>query len=144
MMKPLIFLAVLVCCCCSLFGQQQGSGEFIISGTILEPQDQQPIEYATVVVKSNETEKIITGTTSGTGGRFSVRTDNRDIYLEISFIGYVTQSIRDLVFEGREVDLGAITLSLDDQLLDEVTVIGEKSTTEFELDKRVFNVGKDG
>ena len=41
-----------------------------ITGTILEAQGNQPVEFATVVIRSNRTENIITGTTSGTGGMF--------------------------------------------------------------------------
>ncbi len=39
--------------------------------------------------------------------------------------------------------MGTIGLSADGQTLDEVVVRAEKSQTEFKLDKRVFNVGKD-
>ena len=41
------------------------------------------------------------------------------------------------------VDLGIIKMSDNINDLDEVVVRAEKSTTEFKLDKRVFNVGKD-
>ena len=48
-----------------------------------------------------------------------------------------------LIAIGSSIDLGTIKLELIDQSLDEVTVTAEKSTTQFRLDKRVFNVGKD-
>jgi len=114
-----------------------------VTGTILESQGNQPVEFATVVLRSNLTEMIITGTTSGTDGLFEVRTDSSDFFVEISFMGYTTRTIRDLEVAGQKVDLGTIVIEPDEQLLDEITVIGEKSKMEFELDKRVFNVGKD-
>jgi outer membrane receptor protein involved in Fe transport len=118
-------------------------GNLRIVGVIQESQGNQPVEYATVVVKSNASEKIITGTTSGNGGMFELRTDSTDIFIEVSFIGYTTKAVRDLDTAVEKLDLGTIYLTPDDQLLDEITVIGEKSRMQFELDKRVFNVGKD-
>ena len=48
--------------------------------------------------------------------------------------------IRD---RGSTADLGTIYLGSDSQALDEVLITADKSTTEFKLDKRVFNVGAD-
>ena len=62
-------------------------GSLRIVGVIQESQGNQPVEFATVVVKSNTTENIITGTTSGNGGMFELRTDSTDIFIEVSFIG---------------------------------------------------------
>ena len=41
------------------------------------------------------------------------------------------------------MDIGTIALSQKPEMLSGVEVSGEISTTEFKLDKRVFNVGKD-
>ena len=41
------------------------------------------------------------------------------------------------------IDLGAIQVSADGIELEGVTVRAEKSETQFSLDKRIFNVGKD-
>ncbi len=120
---------------------QKGSLE--ISGTVIEPQSQQPVEFATIAVKDNNTQIAITGTTTGADGKFTVSTDVADVYLEVSFIGFTTQIIKDLPVVNGKADLGTIVLSENEQVLEEITVIGEKSTTEFQLDKRVFNVGQD-
>ncbi|GJM29738.1 MAG: TonB-dependent receptor [Cyclobacteriaceae bacterium] len=127
---------------CSLLNYAQAQG-LEISGTIVETQSNQPVEFATVVVKSSVTNDILTGTTSDIGGIFLLRTDSSKVFVEISFIGFSTQTIRDLRISNGKANLGVIRLEPDDQLLDEITVEGEKSTMEFELDKKVFNVGKD-
>ncbi|MEM6772077.1 MAG: outer membrane beta-barrel protein, partial [Bacteroidota bacterium] len=62
-----------------------------------------------------------------------------DAHLEISFLGFTTIRIDDLA----GTNLKNIVLQPDGETLDEVLVTGERSTTEFKLDKRVFNVGKD-
>ena len=119
----------------------QNGGE--ITGIIIDSQNKQPIEFATVAVKGNKTQNTITGTLSREGGKFSVITDSLDVYIEISFMGYGSKAIKEISFVNGKADLGTILLSENEKLLDEITVVGEKSTTEFQLDKRVFNVGKD-
>ena len=51
--------------------------------------------------------------------------------------------VDDLTFSANRAELGDIALGADGQVLDEVIVTADKSTTEFKLDKRVFNVGAD-
>ena len=65
------------------------------------------------------------------------------IVVEFSFIGFVTKSMDNIEFDGSVLDLGSIYLEPDSEVLEEVVVTAEKSTTEFKLDKRVFNVGAD-
>ena len=110
---------------------------------MIEPQSKKPVEFATVAVKGNKTQHTITGTTTAADGTFSVRTDSSDIFIEVSFIGFVTQTIKDISVVHGKVDLGTVMLSENEKVLDEILIRGEKSSTEFQLDKRVFNVGKD-
>ena len=114
-----------------------------ITGKVIEPQSQQPVEFATIAVKDSKTQNAITGTTTAEDGTFSVSADAADIFIEVSFIGFVTQVIKDLPVVNGKADLGTIVLSENEQVLEEVMIVGEKSTTEFQLDKRVFNVGQD-
>ena len=41
------------------------------------------------------------------------------------------------------LNLGLIELSIDENILNEVEVIGEKTEIEIKLDKTVYNIGKD-
>ncbi|PHN06779.1 TonB-dependent receptor domain-containing protein [Flavilitoribacter nigricans] len=114
-----------------------------ITGTVLDGSSRQPIEFATVMVGNKATQQPITGATTGADGSFSVEVQTEDFYVEISFIGFASRKIEDFSVVDGAVDLGELSLSNDSQMLDEVTVRAEKSQTEFKLDKRVFNVGKD-
>ena len=114
-----------------IFGQVAGGNQEI------------PLEYATVVLLENESDKLIAGTTTDSDGSFTLQTDHQDFYLEISFIGYASTTIKSLDVVNGKIALGNILLTDDSQTLSEVVVRAEKSQTEFKLDKRVFNVGKD-
>ncbi|MEZ5042179.1 MAG: TonB-dependent receptor [Saprospiraceae bacterium] len=114
-----------------------------VFGTIIENNSRQPVEFATIMIGDPATKKPITGTTTGADGTFNIKIDVQDFYVEVSFIGFASQTIRDIAVVEGSADLGTILLSDDSQTLNEVTVRAEKSNTEFKLDKRIFNVGKD-
>ena len=117
--------------------------EMAVTGTIQDEVSQQPIEFATIMVGNKDTGEAITGTTTGPDGNFRISVEARNIYVEVSFIGYKPQTFRDISVTDGMADLGVIQLTEDSQSLDEVVVRGERSRTEFKLDKRVFNVGQD-
>ena len=114
-----------------------------IKGRVLEEGGGHPIPFATIFVANKDTKKPITGTTSDDDGNFTLETDADNFYIEISFIGFKTKTFEEFTVKNEIIDLGTVILSEDAQQLKEVVVEGELSTTEFKLDKRVFNVGKD-
>lgn len=124
-------------------GSSRAKSDFIITGQIIESSSLLNIEYATVSIFKKDTGKILSGTITDVSGRFKLESNSKDIYLEVSFIGYKTKRIDYVSFKGQKADLGQIKLGEDSEILDEVVVTAEKSTTEFKLDKRVFNVGTD-
>ena len=123
-----------------LFAQDQ---KIEIVGKVVERGSQQAIEFATVMIKDKNSEKLITGITTGIDGTFTVETNTTEFYVEVSCIGLEHKIITDFAVAGGKVDLGIIALGENSQQLDEVVVRAEKSQTEFRLDKRVFNVGQD-
>ena len=114
-----------------------------IKGTVVDANDGSPIPYATAVAKSIDTQKVLAGTTTNDDGQFIINTDNKDITVEISFIGFTKKSISEFSFREGVANLGKIQLQQNSESLNAVDVTAEKSTVEFKLDKRVFNVGKD-
>lgn len=114
-----------------------------ITGTVTETESGLSVPFATVAVVQDSTNVIITGVTTKEDGTFSVFSTTSDFYIQISFIGFQQKEIRDFQIDNGKVILGVIALDADSELLQEVEIIAEKSQTEFKLDKRVFNVGKD-
>jgi outer membrane receptor protein involved in Fe transport len=117
--------------------------EIMISGEVLDAGNRQPIEFANVIILKSDTSIIITADDTDFDGRFRLVTNSEDFIIEISFIAYKTRRIYDIDITENRLDLGVILLESDTKMLDEVVVRAEKSTTEFKLDKRVFNVGQD-
>lgn len=114
-----------------------------VYGTIQDQNTKQPIEFATVMLADKDSKAAITGTSTDERGAFEMTTKEKNFFIEISFIGFETKKITEFNISGSELNLGTILLANNSQQLDEVVVRAEKSQTEFKLDKRVFNVGKD-
>jgi len=114
-----------------------------ITGKVVERLGYQPIEFATVILKDANSEKVITGTTTTEDGTFEIATVAPDFYIEVTFIGFNPSVIKDFQVINNKADLGTILLAENSTALDEVVVRGERSQMEFRLDKRVYNVGKD-
>lgn len=119
------------------------NAKFVVKGKIAGSQDQKSIEFATIMILDAETEESIAGTTTDEEGRFKIETPSDKIQVKISFIGFETRILKDITFLDRQADLGTLTLNESVKTLDEVVIQGEKSQVEFQLDKRVFRVGKD-
>lgn len=114
-----------------------------ITGRVVHANSERPIEFATVKLLDGENGQMIAGTTTEADGAILLTTQKENFIIEISFIGFVTQTISDYDINSGKVNLGIIPLAEDSELMDEVVIRGERSTTEFRLDKRVFNVGQD-
>lgn len=114
-----------------------------ITGVIQDEITSEPLPFAKVVLHSKLTDKVLTGVLTKDLGDFSIQTDSTNFYLRISAIGYEDVEFTDLDYTKNTIDLGHIKMPSITQGLDEVKVVAEKSSMEFKLDKRVFNVGKD-
>ncbi len=121
----------------------QGRPESIkITGTVLDKESNQPLEYATLVLQSVSNPNRVTGGITDANGKFEVETFPGKYHISIEYISYSTYKMEDQILQS-STDLGIIKLTLDVAQLDEVLVVGEQTTVELRLDKKVYNVGQD-
>lgn len=114
-----------------------------VIGKVVEKQSEQAVEFATVMLADISTKEILGGATTNIEGEFELEVNQKDFYIEVSFIGFKTKRIDTVVIQNGVANLGTIILSDDSQVLEDVVVRAERSQMEFKLDKKVFNVGKD-
>ncbi|WP_299122590.1 TonB-dependent receptor [uncultured Tenacibaculum sp.] len=127
----------------SLFAQapKKKRPKVSLSGTIIETQSKQALEYATVVL-THVKSKRVTGGITDLKGNFDIQVPKGEYAIKIEFIGFKTKTLPNQTLS-QNTNLGTITLSEDTETLEEVEIIAEKSTVEIRLDKKIYNVGKD-
>lgn len=116
--------------------------QITISGQVVEKQDQQAIEYATISAYNAKDSSLINGTITNEAGQFELDlSPTQPFYLAVQFIGYTTFT-SDILDQQRSIDLGQIFLSLNNTTLDEVEVTGRAITSVHKIDKQVFDAGQ--
>ena len=129
---------------CSLVsGFSQNENKFTVLGGIKDSLTRTNIPYASISVLDTKTKKVHAGTISDEKGRFNLRVNLSNFYVEVSFIGFETQKITKLIPSQDKIDLGTIFLKENSEQLEVINVRAEKSRTQFKLDRKVFSVGKD-
>ena len=143
MTKKLILLAVFVLSISNLFAQRppSSSSQVTISGKIVDAKTNEPLEYATIILKDVKTQKISGGITDEKGN-FSIKTPKGTYDVSFEFLSFKTLKMPKKLID-KSMTFNTIKLSEDSNTLDEIVVIAEKSTVEIRLDKRIYNVGKD-
>ncbi|GLU51228.1 TonB-dependent receptor [Dyadobacter frigoris] len=103
-----------------------------------------PLPFVTVSIK-DQSSKILTASVTDEKGYFElVNTEEGDVVIQLSFVGYktFTKSLR-ITASSKSVDAGTIKMQQDLIQLKEVAVTGQKASVSLELDKKIFEVGKD-
>lgn len=112
-----------------------------LKGKVVDAKTNQPLEYATIVLKDVKTQKV-TGGITDEKGTFSVQTPKGTYDISIEFISFKTKkNLAQVITDNK--DFGIIKLEEDASSLDEIVVVAEKSSVDIRLDKKIYNVGKD-
>ena len=117
-----------------------------ITGIIIDRDSKQPIEFANVVLQKDSDRTLLNGTTTNAKGHFSLdKLADGKYKIGYSFIGY--EPIESQLFiigeKNRSIDLGVLGLSVSSKEIDDVEVVGQRSTYTNSIDRKVFNVGRD-
>lgn len=141
--RNLTFCFLLVICTLSGLATETVAGD--IKGFIIEKSTGNPLEFATVILKTKK-DSVLTQSVTDKNGLFTFRGLPPGSYkLSYSFIGYdKTDSIRIVVNQNHSrIDLGKLYISETNKTLGEVEVIGQRSTFVNSIDRKTFNVGQD-
>ena len=113
-----------------------------LSGTILDEESNTPLEYATISVLIQNDSIIKYGGITDLNGKFNLKIARGKYDIKLEYISFKEKYIKNISVNKSE-DLGVILMSIDENILDEVELIGEKTEIEIKLDKTVYNIGKD-
>ncbi|RED91786.1 TonB-dependent receptor domain-containing protein [Marinoscillum furvescens] len=112
-----------------------------ISGKVVDASTSEPLEYATVSVLKNG--ELVSGGITEPKGIFKIAVEPGEYTLRIQFVTYETREVSGITVGKGKKDLGTITVAPSNKELDEVVVQAERTQMQLNLDKKVYNVGKD-
>jgi iron complex outermembrane recepter protein len=115
-----------------------------VYGKVLDGSNNDPLAYASVVVKPMRKDTIAGGALTKTNGFFDIAGLMPGMYqVKISSIGYADTTFQvKLIPPTIETDAGNIRLRSNSQTLGEVTIVGEKQAVELAVDRRIYNVDR--
>ena len=128
-MKRLIFSIMTVFCLSALWGGHAFAQSMAVTGTVVD-ESGEAVAGAGVVEKGS-----LNGTVTDADGKFSMTVSSGNAVLEVSFIGFKTVSVP----VNGQTKL-SITMQQDDELLEEVLVIGYGTVKKKDLTGAVANV----
>lgn len=117
-----------------------------ITGTIIDSNSRDVVEFATIALRRMGSTKDINGTLTDEKGEFKLDNVSQGKYsIVISFLGYDTKTINNIELTPKKPDanLGKIMFSPQGVALSEVTVEDKASLIENRVDKLVYNAEKD-
>jgi outer membrane receptor protein involved in Fe transport len=117
-----------------------------ISGMVLDSLKKEPVPYATVALlpAASTDNKPVTGVAADEQGRFSIKKVAAGAYrLQVSFVGFATQTRSISVGADGDTKVGTIRLAGATQQLAEAVVVGTKPVVEVRPDRLVYNAAQD-
>lgn len=125
-----------------LLAQTSSEATAEITGTV-EDVSGSAIPNATIAILNQENTEILTGTSSGEDGSFSLEAEPGSYLLRVSYVSYRNHQESIKLEAGETLALGTIELQNEEATLDEVVVEGERSYMQMNFDSRSFSVGQD-
>lgn len=117
----------------------QGQSDKVYQGLVMDKVTKETIPYASVIFYHEQ--KLIDGISTDDSGRFLIKISQPVTRIEVSFIGYRKYILNSSDFQSSG-DL-IVQLQLSTVALDEVVVLGERTTSQLKIDRKVINLGAD-
>ena len=142
-MKRILFFTAILLSSHLLFAQgREGSGK--VSGSVIDSESGEPIEYATIALNDIESGSPLDGTVADDKGRFTLtRIADGKYSLVISFIGYEPNEIPIEIINGNNINVGEVQLGVKAEILEAVMVEGQKVLIEERVDRTIYNAEND-
>jgi outer membrane receptor protein involved in Fe transport len=136
-----LFVVVVILAAPSIFGVAQDL-QVEVQGHVVD-ESNADVPFANIALYNLSDSSLVTRAVSDEKGRFSFKSAPGKYFVKVSFLSYEDKVISNISINSEPLELGTIRLITSQSVLDEIVVEGERSTMELQLDKRIFNVGKD-
>lgn len=116
-----------------------------IKGTVVDEQNNEALEYATVALFEATKDSLLNGTVTDYLGHFKINHPAPgSYYVEVTFIGFEKQRSRtfSVTISDDNINLGNISLKPSASQLNEIEIVSKTALVEYKIDKKVINVDK--
>ncbi|WP_430412298.1 TonB-dependent receptor domain-containing protein [Kordia sp.] len=113
------------------------SAQTEITGTVIEKETQNPLEFAEVILVTNQS-SAITGAITDAKGVFKISSKQGNYTLQVTYVGQVLYT-KNITVTEKPIDLGIIEI-VNSQELEEVLITAKKKLIQRKIDRLVFNV----
>ena len=116
-----------------------------VYGRVLDAGTRKSVEFATISVLAAAKDSVLGGGITEPNGDFLIeRLPMGKVRMRIASLGYTTLEQEVMITPERvEQDLGNLMLQPDEVMLKPAEVVAERSQTQLQVDRRVYNVEKD-
>lgn len=123
---------------CALTIMAQGT----VKGKVLDKNNDEALGFVNIAVSPKGSKKISGGATTDLDGKFLIKDLPYGSYtITLSFVGYKTVTKEfQLSATNKTVSYAGIHMAEDANMLNEVKVVGQKSTMKLEVDRKTFDV----
>jgi outer membrane receptor protein involved in Fe transport len=101
------------------------------------------LPYVSIAVFNLKDSSYVKGGTTEPNGKFTVQIPSGNYFAKISFLSFKDKTVPKITITDKDVDLKKIKMEPSVTNLAAFELVEEKRLMELDLDKRVFNVGKD-
>lgn len=125
---------------------KSANGNGIIRGKVKDAQSGQMMEYANVVLLNTKDSSMVDGCITAPDGSFELQHIPSGTYtLSIQFVGYTRKNIENITIsrDQNTKDIGLVELEVSASNIGGVEITSEVKSVEYQIDKKVVNVGKD-
>ena len=136
MTKRLFTISLMLFCVLTIMAQGT------VKGKVLDKNNDEALGFVNIAVSPKGTTKIAGGATTDLDGNFVIKSLPYGSYtLTLSFVGYKTVTKEfQLSANNKTVSYAGIHMAEDANMLNEVKVVGQKSTMKLEVDRKTFDV----
>lgn len=136
--RYLLFLIMLSCFSLAI---GQSDAEIVLTGSVIDKDTKEPLEYATISIHDRQTDDILKGTATNSIGKFSLSILPGTYRLKVQFLSFETFVIESTFFNDH-LNLGIIELAGTSHL-EEIEINAEQSLVETKFNKRIYNASRD-
>ena len=114
-----------------------------ISGKLIDGETEKAMQYVSIVLYSQKDSSFVAGEITNDVGEFYLKKVPFDnYYIKCSFIGFKTKMIESVSVSNtkKEQYINKIVLTPDLELLNEVSITGEKQIVKYEIDKKIISI----